>query len=93
MRYLFGPPVEAADVLPDGRSFRNIDEYKQLLLADRDQLARGLAEKLLTYATGAAPTTVDQPEIEAIVARTRDRNYGFRSLVHEVVQSGVFGRK
>ncbi len=50
-------------------SFRNIDEFKQLLLKDKDQLARALAEKLLTYATGASPAKSDQPEIEAIVAQ------------------------
>ena len=38
VRYRNGLPVDAADVLPDGRKFSNIDEYKQLLLADKDQL-------------------------------------------------------
>ena len=33
--------VDAADVMTDGRAFRDIDEFKQLLLADKDQLARG----------------------------------------------------
>src|SRR5262249_144520 len=28
MKYLKGPAVDAADVLPDGRRFRDIDEYK-----------------------------------------------------------------
>jgi hypothetical protein len=92
-RYLKGPAVDAADVLPDGRRFRNIDEYKQLLLNDKDQLARALAEKLLSYATGAAPTTADQPEIEAIVGRIRAKNYGLRTLVHEIVQSKPFQNK
>jgi hypothetical protein len=93
MRYRNGPPVEAADVLADGRTFQNIDEFKKLLLEDEDQLARALAEKLLTYATGAAPTTADQPEIENIVSEVRGKNYGFRSLVHEVVESPVFQQK
>jgi hypothetical protein len=93
MRYLKGPAVDAADVLPDGQRFRNIDEYKQLLLKDKDQLARGLAEKLVTYATGAPPTSADRPEIEAVVAAIRSRNYGFRALVHEIVQSKVFQTK
>jgi hypothetical protein len=93
VRYLNGPPVDAADVLPDGRRFQNIDEYKKLLLEDKDQLARALTEKLLSYATGAEPTMADRQEIEAIVARTRDKHYGFRSLVHEVVQSRVFQHK
>ena len=55
MRYQKGPTVDPADVLPDGPKFQNIDEFKQLLLKDKDQLARALAEKLLTYATGGAP--------------------------------------
>ena len=93
MRYRYGPSVDAADVLPDGRQFQNIDDYKQLLLEDKDQLARSLAEKLLAYATGAVPTTADQPEIDSIVSRIRDNNYGLRSLVHEVVQSRVFQHK
>jgi hypothetical protein len=93
VRYLNGPPVDAADVLPDGRKFRGIDEYKQLLLDDKDQLARALAEKLLSYATGAAPTVADQPAVEAIVSNVRGLNYGFRSLIHEVVQSAVFRSK
>ena len=93
MRYQKGPEVDAADVLPDGQRFGNIDEFKQLLLKDKDQLARALAEKLLTYATGAPPANADRPEIDAIVARLRDKDYGFRTLVHEIVQSKAFQYK
>ena len=93
MRYKKGPDVDPGDVLPDGQTFRNVDEFKQLLLKDKDQLARALAGKLLTYATGGAPTGADRAEVEAVVARIRPKDYGFRSLVHEVVQSKVFQTK
>jgi hypothetical protein len=93
MRYKKGPDVDSADVMPDGTKFANIDEFKQLLLKDKDQLARALAEKLLTYATGAPPAKADQPEIEAIVARLRARDYGFRTLMHEIIQSKAFQHK
>ena len=93
MRYLKGPAVDASDVLPDGTKFKNIDEFKQLLLKDKDQLARALAEKLLCFATGGTPSKSDQPEIEAIVGRIRSKEYGFRMLVHEIVQSKVFQTK
>jgi len=88
-----GPAVDAGDVLPDGRRFRNVDGFKQLLLDDKDQLARNLVEKLLAYSTGAAPTPVDKPEIEAIVRAVREKRYGFKSLVHEIVQSPLFQTK
>ena len=88
-----GPAVDPTGVTPDGRAFRGIDEYKQLLLADKDQLARGLAEKLLAYATGAAPKKSDRPAIGTIVEKARGKNYGFKSLIHEVVQSPLFQSK
>lgn len=93
VRFWNGPAVDPGDALPDGRRFRDIDEYKQLILEDKDQFARNLAEKLLAYGTGAAPTHADKPQIDEIVNRLRDRNYGFKSLIHEVVQSTLFQSK
>ena len=93
MPYAKGPPVDPADQLADGRAFADIDGLKALLLEDKDLLARALAEKLVTYATGRAPQPADRAEIEAIVGRTRGRDYGLRSLVHEIVQSDLFRRK
>lgn len=93
MLYYHGATVDPSDVLPDGRAFRNIDELKLLYLADKDQLARNLTRKLVTYSTGAAPTPADQPRIESIVARVREQNYGFRTLIHAVVQDELFQTK
>jgi hypothetical protein len=93
MPYLKGKPVEAGDVLPDGQPFANIDEFKQILLKDKDQLARALTVKLLTYATGGTLENADGSEIEAIVGKVRDRGYGFRTLLHEIVQSKPFRYK
>jgi hypothetical protein len=93
MRYKKGPPVDAADMLPDGRRFKNIDEYKQLLLQDKDQLARALTEKLLSYSTGGTPAKTDRPEIDAIVSSVREKDYGLRSLVHAIIQSKLFQSK
>jgi hypothetical protein len=88
-----GPAVDPADVLTDGRRFQNIDEFKQLLLTDKDQLARNLTEKLLAYATGAEPAPLDRPQIDAIVQRVNEQGMGFRTLIHEIVQSALFQTK
>ena len=90
---LFTDRCCTANVRLDGRPFTNIDEYKTLLLSDKDQLARALAGKLLSYATGAAPTIADQANIEKLIRNVRDKDYGFRSLVHEIVQSEAFQTK
>ncbi len=93
MRYKHGPPVDASDVLSDGRQFENIDQFKRLILADTDQIARALTEKLLTYSIGVAPTAADRPGIQSIVEAVRGQGYGFRSLVHEIIQSELFRNK
>jgi mono/diheme cytochrome c family protein len=92
-RYKKGPAVDPSDAMTDGRKFKDIDEFKELLLKDKDQLARALTEKLLTYATGGAPQAGDRPDVEAIIRAVKAKEYGFRTLVHEIVQSRVFQTK
>ena len=88
-----GPAVELGYTMPDGRPFADIDAYKQLLLEDRDGLARALASKLITYATGAPVQFADRADVDALVEEIRDKNYGLRSLVHAIVQSRPFLNK
>ena len=93
MHYAKGPKIDPSDSLPDGRRFANIDEFKQLLLADKDQLARSLASKLITYGTGRSPQLADQADVEAVIARIKPSDYGFRTLIHTIVQSPLFQTK
>lgn len=88
-----GPAVDPTGTMEDGRTFTSIDELKTLLVEDKDQLARSLAEKLLTYATGAEPTKLDKPYLDVVVQNVRAKNFGFRSLIQEVVKSPVFQTK
>ncbi len=82
--------LQGADVDTDGQS---IESLKKSLLADKDQLARSLARKIATYATGGSPEAGDQSEIEEIVRRVRGKNYGMRTMIHEIVQSRMFREK
>jgi hypothetical protein len=91
--YLQGPDVDASGEMADGRRFQGIDEFRNYLLQEVDQVARGMLQRLVTYATGGAPETIDRKEIESILLRARDRKYGFRSLIHEIVQSRMFREK
>ena len=63
-----GPDVEHGGETPDGREFKDIDDYKKILLEDKDQLARSLTQKLLIYATGADIQFADREVVEQIVA-------------------------
>ncbi|NBV22121.1 MAG: DUF1592 domain-containing protein [Proteobacteria bacterium] len=88
-----GPNVDPGDTLPDGRKFRDLAELKRLLVADPDSFTRGLAEKLLTYATGHGLEFTDEAVISGIVRNVKAKKYGFRSLVQEIVASETFQTK
>jgi hypothetical protein len=88
-----GPAVEIGDKMPDGRPFADIEEYKKLVLTDPEAIARNLTNRLLTFATGADVQFADREIVNQIVARAAAKNYGLRSLIHEVVQSRPFLNK
>ena len=93
MPYLKGKKVDPADVTADGEWFENIDQLKQVLLRDKPRLARALTTKLIAYATGRAPQASDRKAVDAIVGKIAARDYGLRSLIHEIVQSDLFRNK
>jgi len=88
--YRLGPAVDASGQLADGRAFKNIDEFKELLMKRDDQVARNLTRNLLVYATGAGIQFADREAVEEILARVKARQGGLRALVHEIVQSATF---
>jgi hypothetical protein len=93
VQYRTGPKVEAGDVMPDGQRFRDIDEFKKILLTNPEPVARCVAEKLLVYATGSSIQATDRAAVSAIVERARGKKYGLRALMHEIVQSDLFLNK
>ena len=89
----FGPPVDAAGELPDGRAFREVREFKHLVAQDERALARHLAGQLILYATGAPVAFSERAALDRLVARTAAGGHGVRALLHEVVQSEFFRTK
>ncbi len=93
MPYHRGKAVDPTGEWPEGVAFADIRELKQRLLRDEPTLARAFVSRLVAYGTGRAPTRAERDEVAAIVEQARDRNYGVRSLIHEVVQSDLFRNK
>jgi len=86
-------PVDASGNLPDGQKFRDIAEFKKLLARDERMIARNLARQFTVFATGAPVGFSDRQEIEAVLDRIQSKQYGVRSLIHELVQSKLFLKK
>ena len=90
VQYRQGPDVDASGTTADGQPFADIREYKRLLLNDETAMARSLTQLLLTYSLGRHLGFSDRPQVERIVESARSKDYGLRSIVHEVVQSETF---
>jgi hypothetical protein len=89
----FSLPVDAAGELPDGRSFKDIRDFKNLLRQEDVLLARNLTRQLAIYATGAPVRFSDRATIEQILVGAKTHDYGVRALIHGLVQSDLFQRK
>ena len=86
-------PVDCSGELPDGRKFKDVREFKQLLLQDEPRIARNLATQLIVYATGAPIRFSDRAPLEQILRQTQSSDYGVRSLIHAIVASPLFLNK
>jgi len=92
-RWKDGLPVDASGTTPDGKAFAGVQSLRKNLASQPEQLARGVARHLLTYATGEPTTPLDHATIDAIVTQSAGEAYGLRSIVHGVVQSDLFRSK
>jgi hypothetical protein len=88
--FKLGPAVDASGVLPDGREFGGIEEFQNLMLADRSRLLSNLARQFAVYGTGRSVSFGDREQIAAIVAGTQKKGGGIRTLIHELVESRLF---
>jgi hypothetical protein len=88
--FKLGPVVDPSGVLPDGRAFRDVNEFQTLLAADPDRLLNNLARQLTVYSTGRGVSFGDREPLAALVAETKKSGGGVRTLVHEVVRSRLF---
>ena len=86
-------PVDPSGQMEDGRAFKDVRDFKKLILEDKVQVARNLARQLTVFATGSPVRFSDRPAIEQILTATKSSDYGVRSLVDQITQSDLFLNK
>ena len=91
--FYHGLPVDAAGELPDGRAFKDVRDFKRLLLTDEAQIARNFVQQLIIYASGSPVRFADREAVEQILQRTKPGGHGVRQIIHEIVQSELFRSK
>jgi mono/diheme cytochrome c family protein len=86
-------PIDSSGTLPGGQTFKGPNELKDLLKKQKEQFARCLSEKMLTYALGRGLEFYDKCAVDRIVEALNKNDHRFTVLVHEVVKSDPFQKR
>jgi mono/diheme cytochrome c family protein len=87
------PLVNPAGKMPDGRAFKDAEEFKQRLLEDRDKVARAFIEHLCTYGLRRVLTFDDQDDVNAIAAEAKKSEYRIKDMVRAVAMSELMRKR
>jgi hypothetical protein len=93
------PPLDVSGVLPGGREFTTLSDFKRALMAEKDHFVRGFVEKVLSYALGRPVGATDRGTIDEIIKslepaeRGEPERYRMQSLIQAVVASPAFQTK
>ena len=87
------PPVDPSGLLPDGRKFADAEQFKQLLLDDRDQFLQAFVEHLCTYGKRRVLTVNDREDVRAIVAEAKKKQYRLKDIVRAVALSDLLQKR
>jgi hypothetical protein len=87
------PPVDSSGAMPDGRTFADADQFKQLLLEDRDQFLQAFVEHLCTYGLRRVLTVDDREDIRTIVNEAKRNHYQLQDVVRAVALSDLFQKR
>jgi mono/diheme cytochrome c family protein len=83
-------PIDASGALPDGTRFEGPSGLRGLLTSRKDQFARTVTEKLLTYALGRAVTERDRPIVRQITRAAAADGHRWSAVVLSIVESAPF---
>lgn len=82
-------PVDATGTLPDGRTFKDVSEFKKLLMDNKQALLRSLTEKMLVYATGNTVSFGDRTAVSTIV-KNLEQTPTMGKLIEQIVFNNSF---
>jgi hypothetical protein len=87
------PLVDASGTFPDGRTFKGSEDFKHLLLEDRDKFSRAFIEHLCTFALRRVLTVDDRDDLDLIAAEAKKHQYRVKELVRAVAQSNLIRKR
>lgn len=87
------PTVNASGQFPDGRTYKDAEEFKKLLLADLDSFNHTFVEKLSTYALRRAMSFDDRDDLHAIADAAKAADYRVKDILLALITSPLFQKR
>ncbi len=87
------PLINPSGLMPDDRPFKDANEFKRLLLEDRDAVAHAFIEHLCTYGLRRALTFDDQDDLKVIQAEAKKNEYRIKDIVRAVALSELLKKR
>ncbi|MCA9011919.1 MAG: DUF1592 domain-containing protein, partial [Planctomycetaceae bacterium] len=88
--YENGRAVEASGKLFGTHEFKNVIDFKDALLFEKDRFARAFAAHLLSFALGRKTNLTDSASLDRIISAAAESDYSMQSIIHQVVLSESF---
>ncbi|QDV85050.1 DUF1592 domain-containing protein [Planctomycetes bacterium TBK1r] len=92
-QYENGRSVDVAGTLFRKHAFKDVVEFKDAVLAEKDRFTRALAGHLLSFGLARELSAPDQIALDQIAAATADDGYKIQTLIKEVIRSEPFQSK
>ncbi|MCF7789306.1 MAG: DUF1592 domain-containing protein [Prosthecobacter sp.] len=87
------PLINPAGLMPDGRPFKDANDFKRLLIEDHDKFVRAFIEHLCTYGLRRVLTVDDEDDIKVIAAEAKKNQYGVKDIVRAVAMSELMRKR
>jgi PAS domain-containing protein len=85
-----GKPIDANGITPDGRSFHGAEEFRKLLVQDKDKFIRVFCSRLLGYALNRGLEVHDQPTLLRLEETLTKNDYHCEPVIVALVKSYPF---
>mgnify|MGYP001256065255 CR=1 FL=1 len=85
--------IEQGGTLPGGKAYDDFEQFKSLLMENKNKLARSLVEGSASYGLGRTVEFSDGNDLDALTQQLMTEDMRARSLIHNLVQSSLFQTK
>ena len=85
-----GTVIDASGKFPNGMAFRGIEDFRTLLLNDREAFVTTLIEKLLTYSIGRGLEYRDAPSVRSVGRAAAAADDRWSAVILGIVKSRTF---